>query len=304
MKSVFITGVGGFLGGYMARHFASLGCDVAGCDSCSEEAVDNLGLSHFFRGQLPDQNLRDWLGMAAADMIVHCAGSASVPYSMENPAQDFERNLRVTFELLEVCRKLDFHGGVLLMSSAAVYGNPDTIPVDEDSPIAPVSAYGYHKRQAEIQCEEYAKLFGIRAASLRIFSAYGAGLQKQVIWDLSQKLQKEGPLELQGVGSETRDFVHARDVARATEIIANRGELAGEVYNVASGEEHQIAQIAKLLCTAYGVEKEIIFSGSLPTGVPSRWRADIGKIRSLGYEPSVSLRDGIEDFASWAKSLL
>lgn len=302
MKSVFITGVGGFLGGYMARHFTSLGCRVSGTDSSPAEAVADLGLSAFFSGVLPDGRLVDWLGEVSPDLVIHCAGSASVPLSMENPAADFERNTRVTFELLESCRRLGFGGGVLLMSSAAVYGNPESIPVDEDAPIAPVSAYGFHKRQAELQCEEYARLFGVRTASLRIFSAYGPGLRRQVFWDLARKIHGEGPLELQGTGAETRDFIHAGDVARAAEAIALRGEMAGECYNVASGEELAIAALAERLCEAFGVKKEIAFSGVLPSGVPCRWCADTSRLRGLGFAPTIDLTTGIPAFAEWARS--
>lgn len=305
MKSVFITGVSGFLGGYMARHFALLGADVHGTDSCSPGQVEELGLKQFFPGTLPAEPLGEWLRLTQADLVIHCAGRASVPYSMIHPLEDFEGNTRVSISVLDACRSIGFEGGVLLMSSAAVYGNPDSLPVTETARIKPVSAYGYHKWQAELLFEEYAALFGVRTAVLRIFSAYGAGLRKQVMWDLSRKiLQEDGPLILEGTGLETRDFVHAADVARAAAAIAAAGAMSGECYNIAAGEEIRIADLAELLCGALEKKREIQYSGTLPNGVPSRWLADITKLKELGYTPSRGFGEGVAEYAGWAGSII
>jgi UDP-glucose 4-epimerase len=305
MSGVFITGVAGFLGSHMARHFSSLGWKIHGTDACDAEAVSDLGLTTFHSARLPDGRLGEWIGSAQVDLLVHCAGRASVPLSMTNPTEDFEGNTRVVQDLLESCRAIGFSGGVLLMSSAAVYGNPDAMPVGEDAKVRPVSAYGYHKRQAELLFEEYARIFGLKTGVLRIFSAYGAGLRRQVLWDLSEKiLSGSGPLVLQGTGAETRDFIHASDVARAAALIAERGAMEGEVYNVASGEEMPIRRLAALLCESLGVERELKDSGRLPDGVPARWLADISRLRALGFEPSVSFPDGVAEFAAWARTLL
>lgn len=305
MSRVFITGVAGFLGSHMARHFGRLGWKIHGTDACNGGAVSDLGLTTFHSARLPAAALGDWIAAAEADLVVHCAGRASVPLSMTNPADDFEGNTRVAQDLLESCRALGFSGGVLLMSSAAVYGNPDAMPVGEDARVRPVSAYGYHKRQAELLFEEYARIFGLKTGVLRIFSAYGAGLRRQVLWDLSEKiLSGSGPLVLQGTGAETRDFIHASDVARAAALIAGRGAMEGEVYNVASGEEMPIRRLATLLCESLGVERELKDSGRLPDGVPARWLADISRLRALGFEPSVRFPDGVAEFAAWARTLL
>lgn len=289
----------------MARHFAELGAEVYGTDSCSPARVADLKLSGFFPGTLPHESLGDWIRQTDTDIVLHCAGRASVPCSMTQPMMDFEGNTRVAIAVLDACRTIGYTGRVLLMSSAAVYGNPEVLPVSESARIKPVSAYGYHKRQAELLFEEYAVLFGLKTAVMRIFSAYGTGLRKQVLWDLSRRiLLEDGPLTLQGTGGETRDFIHAKDVARAAEVIAAGGRMEGECYNVASGEEIRIADLAALLCDSFGEKRELRHCGTLPDGVPSRWLADISKLHELGFEVSVAFPDGVAEFASWARPLI
>ena len=120
---------------------------------------------------------------------------------------------------------------LLLVSSAAVYGDPERLPVSEDAPLAPISPYGRHRAEAE----EVALQSGAPVVIARVFSAYGEGLRRQVLWDVAQRALVGGPVELSGTGEETRDFVHARDVAAAISAIAQRSAFDGEIVNVATG---------------------------------------------------------------------
>ena len=134
------------------------------------------------------------------------------------------------------------------LSSAAVYGNPKVIPIMEDTPLNPISPYGFHKEFAERICNEFSQLFGIKCLSLRIFSVYGPGLKKQILWDINKKIQesKESRIELFGSGEESRDFIYVDDLVNAIQLIANKGDFKGEVYNVANGQEITIKEVATL----------------------------------------------------------
>jgi UDP-glucose 4-epimerase len=223
---------------------------------------------------------------------------------MEDPAADFQGNAVLTFELLEALRTTAPGCRFLLLSSAAVYGDPAQLPVSEDHPLRPLSPYGYHKRQAELLCEEFSRIYALPTASVRIFSAYGPGLRRQVVWDICEKVLTTGRLVLRGTGGESRDFIHAADIARALRLLADSAPCTGEIYNLASGRETTITELATLLLAALGVEARPEFDQLATTGNPLNWRADISKISALGFQPTVTLEQGLRATATWSASEL
>ena len=190
---------------------------------------------------------------------------------------------------------------VLLFSSAAVYGNPQTLPVHEEAPLRPISPYGFHKKICEILIEEFYSVYGIRGCSVRIFSAYGAGLKRQVLWDISRKALWDNVVNLQGTGEETRDFVHAEDVARGLRIIADQATFSAEAYNLSYGVATTIREVAETLVAELGRNCAIDFSQVRMAGDPLFWQADITRLSKLGYEPRISFAHGA---ASYAKRVL
>lgn len=303
MKVVLITGVAGFLGRYVARHFVREGWKVVGLDDVPPENVQ-LSAVTYRRDKLPSAALPGLLREIAPQVCVHCAGRASVGLSMENPAADFQGNAALTFELLDALRQHAPACRFLLLSSAAVYGDPATLPVAETHPIQPLSPYGYHKRAAELLCEEFFRIYALPTASVRIFSAYGPGLRRQVVWDICEKVLTTGQLALRGTGRESRDFIHAADIARALHLLAVQAPCAGEIYNLANGREVTIAGLAGLLLGALGSPAEAQFDGVATPGNPLRWQADIAKIRALGFAPSIPLEQGIRAVATWCAAEL
>jgi UDP-glucose 4-epimerase len=220
---------------------------------------------------------------------------------MEDPYSDFYGGPVLTFALLASLRDLQPECAFINISSAAVYGNPSELPVKEGAPIRPISSYGFHKWQSEIICQEYASLWGIRTASARIFSAYGPGLHRQVIWDIIYKILTQPEVLLQGTGQESRDFIHVQDIAQGVNVIVNNASMKGEAYNLASGSETKIKDLATLIQARLNAQVEIKFSGELPAGTPINWKADIQKINVLGFSPQMTLEKGINDFIEWAR---
>jgi UDP-glucose 4-epimerase len=237
-------------------------------------------------------------------VCIHCAGRASVPLSVTDPAADFYANTVLTFEILEALRLNARECSFVLLSSAAVYGNPSSLPVSELQPAAPISPYGFHKWQCEQLCLEYATVYGLSTASVRIFSAYGPGLRRQVLWDMCRKIVMEKSFVLQGTGNESRDFIHALDVALALEVVIGRAPMQGEVYNLASSQETTVLQLATMMLEALNANCVPEFNGVVPVGTPLNWQADISKLQSLGFQVSVSLHQGINTFAQWCRAEL
>ena len=273
-RTILITGVAGFLGRYAARHFSDRGYSVLGVDSSPPEnaPLERLAAYHQFR--LPDLNLLPLLRSSPPGFCIHCAGRASVGLSMTEPAGDFRSNAALTFEMLEALRLCSPKCRFLLLSSAAVYGNPDSLPVSEEHPIRPISPYGFHKHQAEQICREFHSVFGVPTASVRIFSAYGPGLRRQVVWDMCRKAFQEEKFELQGTGHETRDFIHALDVIHGLDAVLLKAPMQGEVYNLASGVEVSIEKLAALVLNALSIDRKAVFGGKNIPGNPLRWHAD------------------------------
>jgi UDP-glucose 4-epimerase len=304
IKSLLITGVAGFLGRYVARYFFEQGWSIIGIDNSPPENAPLANLSNYYRLQLPESSLSSLLQKHSPQVCIHCAGRASVGLSITDPAADFHANTVLTFETLNALRLNAPQCRFIFLSSAAVYGNPESLPVRENQLPAPISPYGFHKWQCEQLCREFAKVYGLPTASVRIFSAYGPGLRRQVLWDICQKAIAQNSLTLQGTGQESRDFIHALDIARALMIVGNSAGMEGEVYNLASGREVAIADLANMLLDA--LECQIIpsFDGIVSAGNPLNWQADTSKLSALGFTASIPLEKGIKTFANWCRAEL
>lgn len=219
---------------------------------------------------------------------------------MADPTFDCELNFGSTFRLIEGLRKLQWQGVLVYASSAAVYGDAARMPISETDPTIPISPYGVGKLAAERYIAVFSRLYGLRAASLRLFSAYGPGQRKQVVYDLLEKLSHDpSELHMHGNGSQVRDFVYVDDVAQAAMTVAERGVLLGEVYNVGSGESHTIHELATHLCSLLGVRPTFIYAGAVRPGDPEQLSVDMGKLTSLGYRPATPFDKGLARTVEW-----
>ncbi len=298
MRTCLVTGAAGFLGSRVVSEFASAGYRVTGAGRETDPGDSDDELDSYCCTDLPSDTFVALLEAEQPDVLVHTAGTASVAESMTRPLEDFAGSVGVLVEVLDAVRRHAADARLVFMSSAAVYGNPTSLPVREDAPLRPLSPYGHHKVLAEMLLGEYRDIFGVGSVSLRIFSAYGSGLRRQILWDVCEKAMS-GEVRLFGTGEETRDFIHAQDVASAARIVAEKAPMTGEAYNVATGVETTIRGLSERIasCVAPGVPVE--FSGEQRPGDPVRWRADISKIAELDFRPRVSLDQGIAEYCAW-----
>jgi len=300
MTRLLITGAGGFLGRYLVEEANAQQFQVTG--------VDRISRPHDLDCQwveclLPSDEFESLIANTKPDAIIHAAGTASVQDSILNPFDDFKQNVFVFTHVLETVRKSAPLCRVILISSAAVYGNPQKMPVAESAATHPLSPYGYHKLLCELMGLQYAQVYGVKFVAARVFSAYGEGLRKQVLWDICQKILSGGIVELAGTGDETRDFIHARDVAKGLFTLITHARFDGGIYNLADGEQVKIRDLAALLSQAMDRSTEIKFSGVSRQGDPLNWQADIRAIRELGFKPGIKFEDGARGYAAWARSL-
>lgn len=290
---ILVVGSRGFIGSHCVDYFSQEN-EVWGCDVI----MDYNDPQYIWIGSV-DGELLGIFREHQFDVCINCSGAASVPFSLSNPYNDFNLNTLNVIKLLEAIRIYNSNCKFITMSSAAVYGNPENLPIIADVRVAPVSPYGYHKVFAENVCEEYSRFWGIKTCCVRIFSAYGPRLKKQLFWDMYNKFCNNEVIELWGTGRESRDFIYISDLVRAIDIVIKNSSFNGDRINLANGCQITIAEVAGAFVKALGSEKKIKFNGEERIGDPINWEADITRLIEWGYVPQVSLEQGIKEYISW-----
>ena len=186
--SVLITGAAGFIGRQVAAKYAEQGVRVVGMGRGDWHDWRDYGLSEWLSAEVTLATLLEWGG--TPDIILHCAGGASVGFSVDSPAVDFDLTVRTTSHILEYIRVQSPATRLVYPSSAAVYGKVKSLPISEDTPLNPMSPYGTHKLMAETLCQLYSQQFDLSIAIVRLFSIYGMGLRKQLLWDACRKFEQ------------------------------------------------------------------------------------------------------------------
>ena len=306
-KAVLVTGGAGFIGSHLVARLEELGAGVTVVDDLRTGNLANIGQCvdrlELVQDDISNGGLHSLVATRDYDVAFHLAANPYVPPSIEQPWYDFQVNLVGTLRLLETLRQHAQPPRLILASSAAVYGDIDAPAIREDHPTVPISPYGVSKLAAERYAAVYARLYGLRTASLRFFSVYGPRQRKQVVYDLLRKLSRRpAELEVLGDGTQTRDFNYVSDVVDAALRVAARGPLVGEAYNVASGRACTIHELLGILSDLTGSRPRIKWSGAVRPGDPQRWLADVSRLRALGWEPAVSLREGLVCTLEWYRS--
>lgn len=298
-KHILVIGCLGFIGTHVVAYAKKLGFQVTGCD-----LHDHSGTGyHYVRVSPGNQPWDALLNGQPFDYCINAGGNGNVGYSIQEPYRDFQSNTNDTASLLDALRRLQPNCRYVHISSAAVYGNPSSLPVKESAHCKPMSPYGWHKWMSELICREYAELFHQPIAIVRPFSVYGPGLRKQIFWDTYQKyLLSPSQVELWGTGSESRDFIYIEDACKAMFLILEKADMHGEVYNLGSGVETRISEAVTKLFYSLQQQPHILFNGKQRAGDPLQWRADIGKLTSLGFSADVSLDEGMKQLAEWLRS--
>lgn len=250
-----------------------------------------------------NRGIRQLLSEQKYDVVINCGGSSNVSGSLSNPSHDFHCNVTQTEELLNTIREISPDTRIIGLSSAAVYGDPETLPVNEQHRITPLSPYGLNKYLGEQLMSCYSRFYGLKTVSLRIFSAYGPGLRRQLFYDLYQKFNNGTDVVLSGTGRESRDFIFIGDIVTAVETVMRNASFTGEVYNLAGGEETTVHYAAELFAEAGGFDTAFRFDNKQFPGYPLNWRADIRKISALGFSPVTGLREGLTKYLTWLRNL-
>ncbi len=293
---VLITGGAGFIGSNIASYLKQEGYDVIVFDSF-ERSIKNV--KSVLKGIAIEKldlrgDLRKIIKHARKSVIVHAAAYINAKESIKKPLEYLENNVASTVNLLKATSKIAEK--IIYLSSAAVYGEPKHLPINEEHDLNPINPYGASKLSAEYWVKAYSNLYTVNYVILRLFNVYGEGQKGEyagVISKFIEKARKRKPLIIYGDGLQTRDFVYVGDVAKAVEL-AIKTKNFNETYNIGFGKATTINQLAEIVMDAFGFYKKPIYMPERKGDIKHS-QADISKaMKLLNYKPEVSLEEGIK----------
>jgi len=301
-RRVLVTGGAGFIGSHLVDELVKEDFEVRVLDNLSTGRMENIGEHlgnaglRFVNGDVRDKRVVKEAVMDV-EAVFHLAAITSVPYSVKHPDVAHQVNIDGTRNLLEAC-VLEGVERFIYISSCAVYGEPEYLPIDEKHPARPISPYAESKLEAEHLCWEFQETYGLKTTVFRLFNVYGQRMRNDqyggVIARFIERLRLGKPPIIYGDGEQTRDFVNVKDVVNAMILALNKEEAFGGTFNVATGVPTSINRLAQLVIELFGAD-----------GVkPQRRKARIGDVRysyadiqeaktRLGFEPKISLKEGL-----------
>jgi UDP-glucose 4-epimerase len=294
---IIVTGGSGFIGSHLCRLLSESGQVVRIIDI----APPPMGVkAEFVRASVLD-TVRLQKLFAGADAVVHLAALIDVQASVSDPFSDFQVNAQGTLNVLEAARRVGVHK-VAFASSAAVYGNPEKVPVSEGHATEPLSPYGASKLAAERFVLLYNRLYGMKNTALRLFNVYGRGQNpvspySGVITKFADAISEGKQPIIYGDGEQTRDFVHADDAANAFSLALDSNGCDTPL-NIGSGTETPILDLLEKMCSLAGKTPDPKFL-SARKGEIKRSVADISLAkRKIGYYPKIALQQGLKEIVS------
>ncbi|EOX3438085.1 NAD-dependent epimerase/dehydratase family protein [Vibrio cholerae] len=228
--------------------------------------------------------------------IINCSGSGSVLKSHQNPNVDFYQTACSTSDSLEFVRLNYPDAKFIQISSAAVYGECTEIPQRISTAIKPVSTYGFNNAISEMLVENYSNIYDISCIILRVFSVYGSGLKKQIVWDAFNKLSR-GEGDFFGTGDEIRDFIHINDLSRIiSSSISSDTMKTLKVINCGTGVPTKISQLIEMIRHVMESDCQVTFTGNMKTGDPKGFLAEVEYDQKLQFIP---LEIGLRNYYAW-----
>lgn len=308
-KKVLVTGGAGFIGSHIIDLLVDAGCaEIVAIDNMTRGRPENLagalarGPVRLLEGDIRDHELMEEL-VKDADIVFHQA-ALRITQCAEEPREALQVMVDATFDLLELCVKHPVEK-VVAASSASIYGMADRFPIAESHhPYNNRTLYGAAKTFNEGLLRSFQQMYGLNYVALRYFNVYGPrmdihGVYTEVLIRWMERIAGGEPPLIFGPGDQTMDFVEVRDVARAN-VLAARADCTDEVFNVASGTETSLNQLADTLSRAMNSELRPEHLPERKVNPVQRRLADTAKARRLlGFEATVPLDTGLEQLVAW-----
>ena len=292
-----VTGGAGFIGSHLANRLVP-DLEVTVYDDFSSGKSDHIPEE----ASIIHADIRDAAQLASAvaevDVVFHEAAQVSVQRSVSDPKSSHQVNVDPMVTILEAARGTDTR--VVLASSAAIYGHPVYLPIDEDHRKEPTSPYGLEKLTADHYCRLYHELYDVDAVALRYFNAYGprqqSGDYSGVISVFRDQARAGEDITVEGDGEQTRDFVHVDDIVQANVLAATSDDAVGEAFNIGTGDSITIRKLAETIRDVTDSESAIVHVEPREGDI-DRSEATIDKARDmLGFQPEYTTTEGLREY--------
>lgn len=300
-KRVLVTGGGGFIGSHLVDRLLCAGYRVRVLDNFSTGRLSNLD-SAVDEVEVVEGDIQSYERASHAtrgcELVFHQAALPSVPRSIQDPLTSTASNVTGTINVLLAARDAGVRR-VVYASSSSVYGANPELPKHEDMPTLPISPYAVAKLAGEGYCRAFGEVYGLETVAIRYFNVFGPRQDPRsqyaaVIPNFITALLRGERPTIHGDGEQSRDFTYVENVVGANLLAAEATDVAGGVYNVACGERVTLNELHAELRQLTDVDLDPLH-GPARTGDVRHSLADISAARrDLGYEPSVTLRDGLE----------
>ncbi len=304
---IFITGIAGFIGYHLARKFFSQGHHVLGIDSYNNyydvslkrsraAKLDDLGIEVSY-GDLTTTTFKsDWYDkLEGIDAVVHLAAYAGVRYSLEFPKLYINNNIIGTQNLIEACENWNVNKVLYASTSSVMNGNP--VPWDENTKLYNQKhPYGYSKvvNESQFQMSSIENTIG-----MRFFTVYGPwGRPDMALFDFTKNILAGNEISVFNNGDMVRDFTYIDDIVNGVTILL---EQSGKnIYNIGRGEKVQLMDFIHEIEKNLNQKAKIKMAPMHPADAKETW-SNTDKLKALGYNPKVSIAEGVENFVNWYK---
>lgn len=298
-QRILLTGGLGQVGSYICQELVSRGHTVTILDNLSAKANPYPPEANFVKGDVRDAGLV-YILTQDADAVIHCAAQIYVSRSMVDPLFDAQNNVVGTLNMLNSARMVGIKR-FIYFSSAATYGDPIKLPVDESHPQEPLSPYGASKLASEKYTLMFHRAYGLPATVIRPFNIYSPRQDplnpySGVISKFMDNVSKGKPPVIFGDGSATRDFVSVHDVVNMVMLMLEKPDAVGRAFNCGTGTKTRIDELAEMIIRLY--DKNSIkpeFQPERPGEIKDSY-ADISLAKNiLGYTPNMTLAKGLKE---------
>ncbi|MEH7384301.1 NAD-dependent epimerase/dehydratase family protein [Bacillus sp. JJ1521] len=295
--NILITGGAGFIGTFTKKLLKMEGHKIVILDNLQSGSRENLRDDEvFIEGDIRDSTITQKLLPYDIEVIIHLAAQTSVPISIKDPLNDLSINIEGTIKVLQVAKELGIKK-FIFASSAAVYGDNESLPIQEEAVLQPTSPYGISKMSAEKYIESFCKLHDITYIIFRFANVFGPKQSKDgeggVIKIFFDCMMKGVPPQIFGDGTQTRDFIFVEDIARAH--VAALKEVPSGIYNVSTNTEISVNELINWIKETTQVELSPIYTEER-AGDIYKSCLDNSKIKTnLGWEPVYSVLEGIKE---------
>ncbi len=305
-RRILVTGGAGFVGSAVTRRLVDAGARVTVLDDLFTGKADAIPTgATFIQGSVTDVDLVNEL-VGDHSLILHLA-ARNIIASTANPLDDYATNIGGTLNVLMAARasKVD---RVVYSSSASVYGNPRSIPINEDDPLWTLSPYAVSKLGGENYCTAFAESYGLRVTTVRYSNVYGPGQRPDnpycgVVSKFLVEAHAGRPITIHGDGEQTRDYTYIDDAVEATLLAGVHPRAEGEVFNVGTGIETSVNRLAASIGEALEVDVDLRHVDRRDIDNIRRRVVNIEKIRRmLRWTPQWTLDRGLVETANWYKA--